>query len=714
MLRDYRSLTHQACAVEPQIRILLSPFRVFIVQGMFKLLLIFFVLVALPFEANAQPLKTTRYTLVLDNGTVAGEQVVNRLSPDEIQVHFDFKENGRGPTLDELIRIGPDQTMLEYKVTGQSEMGGFVDERFTRKGAMAEWSSKSERGTKRVRGAAFYLPLDSSWEINSLMITALSNSRTGTLRLLPEGTLVQQRLDEVVVTQGSESQVVQLMMHSGVGLSPQFFWATTDADSHLFAAILPGNYAVIKEGWQANLAELKKSQELASAKLLEDRALKLQHPMPGLTAIRNARIFNSETAKLSAPSDVYVLRGRITAVFPAGVNLTPVDNELDAAGRVMLPGLYDMHTHINRWSASYHLAAGVTSVRDLGNSNAELQQMIDEIDDGKLMSPRLIPAGFVDGESAYSSHDGILISDLNDTRHAIDWYAMRGYPQLKIYNSFPRELIPDTISYAHKRGLKVSGHVPAFMRAEDVVDEGFDELHHINQLLLNFLSTPETDSRTLDRFYIPAEKAADLDLTSIEVQDFIDKLKRNNIVVDPTLATFDFIKQRDGETADPYKSIASFMPPDIRRSFKTSTMRIPDDKTAKRYEASYKKMIEFVGRLYRAGVPIVAGTDGLAGFTLHSELVLYVKAGLTPAEAIQVATLNGAKFTNTFNERGSITKGKQADLILFDGDPTRNIEDIRKVSVVITRGKLIYPSEINAQLGVKPFVSAPPKLRSMN
>ena len=681
---------------------------------MFKFVLAFALAVSLPVCAQIQALKTIRYTIFLDNGAVAGEQIVERTSVDTIKVHFDFKENGRGPTLDEAIKVGPDLTMLDYKVTGSSEMGGPVDERFTRRGGLAEWSVKSERGSKRLREPAFYVPVDSSLEVTSLMITALSASRNSTLRLLPEGTLTQQRLDEAVVTRGTESEVVQLVMHTGLGLSPQFFWATTSAENHLFAAIIPGNSAMIKEGWETNLAELKRRQEDAAGRIPEQRAKDLQHPMRGLTVVRNTRIFNSETATLSAASDVYVLRGLITGIFPAGTYLTPVDNELDAMGRVMLPGLFDMHTHISRWSASYHLTAGVTTVRDLGNANAELQKIIDETFDGSLMSPRVIPAGFIEGESAYSAHDGILISDLNDVRHAIDWYSLRGYPHLKIYNSFPNELIPDTISYAQRRGLRVSGHVPAFLRADDVIEAGFDELHHINQIMLNFLATPTTDTRTLERFYLPAEKSAGLDLDSLEVQEFIEKLRNKNIVVDPTLATFDFIKQRNGEIADPYKTIADFMPPDVRRGFKTSTMTIPDDRTAKRYEASYKKMVEFVGRLYRAGVPIVAGTDALAGFTLHSELALYVKAGLTPAQAIQVATYNGAKFTNTLNDRGTVSVGKLADLLLIDGDPTRNIEDLRKVAAVITRGKLIYPNEINQALGVKPFVTNPPKLRRLN
>lgn len=681
---------------------------------MFKFFTLLSLLLCLSPAVYADPAKTMRYTILLENGTVAGEQTVERVGKDVLKVHFDFKENGRGPTLDEVIKLAPDQTMLEYHVTGTSEMGGTVDEKFIRKGNLAEWTSKSEKGTKRLRGKGFYLPLDSSWQVNSLMISALSNMRNQTIPLLPEGNLAQHRLAEMVVKHEDEDQVVQLVMHTGIGLSPQFFWATTGADSHLFAVILPGNFAVIKDGWQSNLLELKNTQIQEVSKILAARAKQLQHPMSGLTVIRNARVFNSETATLGSLSDVYVLRGRITGVYPAGQNLTPVDNEINAAGRVMLPGLYDMHAHINRWSASYHLTAGVTSVRDLGNANAELQKMIDDTLAGDLLAPRLIPAGFVDGDSLYASHDGFTVTDLNDVKHAIDWYTLRGYFQLKIYNSFPPELLAETISYAHKRGLKISGHVPAFVRADDVLNQGFDELHHVNQLLLNFLATDKTDTRTLERFYLPAEKAAYMDFNSPEIIEFIDRLKARQTVIDPTLATFDFLKHRDGEVSDPYKAIAANMPPDIVRSFKTGTMKIPDEQTAQRYAASYRKMIEFVGKLYQSGVPIVAGTDGLAGFTLHSELELYVKAGLTPAQAIQVATWNGAKYSNTLNDRGSITRGKLADLILIDGDPTRNIEDIRKVSVVITRGKLIYPNQINEALGVKPFVKNPPKLIKLN
>jgi imidazolonepropionase-like amidohydrolase len=153
------------------------------------------------------------------------------------------------------------------------------------------------------------------------------------------------------------------------------------------------------------------------------------------------------------------------------------------------------------------------------------------------------------------------------------------------------------------------------------------------------------------------------------------------------------------------------MPLDVQRGFRVGSMNIPDDVTAARYEKSYEKMIDFVGRMYRAGIPLVAGTDALPGFTLQRELELYVQAGMTPAQVLQIATRNAAKYTRTSNDRGSIAPGKLADLVLFDGDPTTNISDIHKVALVITQGKMILPSEVDTALGIKPFVENAPTLK---
>lgn len=243
------------------------------------------------------------------------------------------------------------------------------------------------------------------------------------------------------------------------------------------------------------------------------------------------------------------------------------------------------------------------------------------------------------------------------------------------------------------------------MRAQDVVDQGYDELQHINQLMLNFFVDDKTDTRTLQRFYLVADKTAGLDLDSKPVQDFIALLARKQIVVDPTLATFEFLHQRAGELSPIVAAVADHLPPDVQRGRRVAEMDIPDDATAARYTKSFDKLVEFVGRLHKAGVPIVAGTDEVAGFTLQRELELYVQAGMTPSQSLQVATWNAAKYARVLDDRGSISPGKRADLILVDGDPTTRIADIRKVALVLKNGTAYYPSELYEALGVKPFVA---------
>src|SRR5262249_223568 len=151
-----------------------------------------------------------------------------------------------------------------------------------------------------------------------------------------------------------------------------------------------------------------------------------------------------------------------------------------------------------------------------------------------------------------------------------------------------------------------------------------------------------------------------LDFDSKPVQDYIAFLKQHNTVIDPTLSAFVFITQRHGEVLPAYAEFIDHLPLAYQRSARVAAMKIPDAKTAARYKKSFEKMVEFVGRMYRAGIPLVAGTDDLPGFVLHSELEYYVKAGLTPAQALQIATLNGARYTRTSSERGNIAPGKLA------------------------------------------------------
>ena len=654
---------------------------------------------------DALAAETIRYVALVDGDKQAGRQVVTTGDDGVTHVDFIFKDNGRGPELKESFTLAPDHTLATYQVTGSSTFGAPVNESFKRQGGHASWKSTSDHGEQAVSGTAMYAPLGGSPAMASVSLGALAKRPDGKLPLIPGGTLSARKVAELEVKRGDETRRVQLMALTGIGLVPQFVWATTDGQPRLFAAIAPGWMQLIEEGWNANAPALEQRQKQAEAEYLSGLNTRVSHPLKGTTLIRNARVFDSTRASLGAASDVLVQDGRIVSIKAAGGHPVKADHIVDAANRVLLPGLFDMHGHLGRWDGGLNLAAGVTTVRDMGNDNATLQQIIAEEKAGTLLASRVVAAGFLEGESPMSARNGFVIKTLDEARKAIDWYASNGYVQVKIYNSFPKDLLRETVAYAHEKGLRVSGHVPVFMRARDAVEQGYDELQHINQLLLNFLVTDTTDTRTLERFYLPAEKVADLDFDSPAVQDFIALLAKRKTVVDPTLTTFDFLRQRAGELSQAFASVAPHLPPDIQRQLRSGEMKIPDAATAERYNRSYAKMIEFVGRMHRAGVPIVPGTDAIPGFTLHRELELYVQAGMTPGEALQSATWTAAKVARVLDDRGTIEVGKRADLVLVDGDPLASIADIRKVALVMKGDVAYYPSEIHEALGIKPFAA---------
>ena len=657
---------------------------------------------------TASAAETTRYVALVDGGTTkAGHQWITR-DGDKYRVDFIFKDNGRGPELKEEFTLGKDGTFTRYQVKGVSTYGALVNESFSRNGDNVTWKSTSDKGAQSVTGTALYSPLGGTPAAFSVAIAALAKRADGKVPMIPSGVLSGRKLLEAEVSKGAEKRKVQLIALTGIGFNPFTVWATTGESPRLFAFIYPGELQLVEEGWEQNGGALEAQQKIAEKELLVAFNQRVAHSLAGTTLIRNARIFDSERATVGAPSDVLLQDGRIIKISAAGTEQRSADHNVDAAGRVLLPGLIDSHAHIGFWDGALHMAAGVTTVRDMGNDNATLQQIMAQEQAGTLLAPHIVAAGFIEGESPNAARNGYVIKNLVEAKQAVDWFHEHGYPQIKIYNSFPKEILAEVAEYAHSKGMRVSGHIPVHMRAQEAVLAGYDEIQHINQVLLNFLVDDKTDTRTLERFYLPAEKVGDLDFDSKPVQDFIKLLVDHKTVIDPTLSAFDFIRQRDGEVSQEYAAVADHVPPDVRRGFYSAFVKIPDDATAARYNKSYAKMIDFTGRMYRAGIPLVAGTDDLPGFTLHRELELYVEAGLTPAQALQVCIYNGAKYARVLDDRGQVMQGKRADLILVDGDPTKNISDIRKVVLVIKGGAAYYPSEVFEGLGVKPFAAPLP------
>ena len=643
------------------------------------------------------------FVVKLENGEICGHHIVEYMRSNRIQVHYQCLENGRGDNLFEQMNLSSSGHLLHYQVTGESEMGGAIHEEFEMRNGLAHWKSTSEEGRQKVVGNPFYVPMNSTFAVNSLMISQLNRPGVKKIKLIPSGELTQQVLLRKTIEKNNRSKEIQLLMLSGIGLKPDFFWATVGKNPKFFAFISPG-YSIFLKEWESFIPGLQKEQNSITQQILEKRAKSTQHAIDGLLMIKNVSIFDSINGEVIPPRNVYVLNGRIHKITHTNESTLLPTQVIDGSEQILLPGLFDMHAHVNGWSGAYHLANGVTTVRDMGNQNKLVKEMIGQIGEGKLLSPSIIPAGLIEGKSEFSNSDGILIATLEEAKNAVDFYFQSGYKHIKIYSSFPKDFVQSTVEYAHSKGMTVGGHVPAWMSSKEAIESGFNEINHMNQLLLYLVSSPETDTRTVDRFYLPAEKFHELDFETDEVNRLIQLMKDHNITIDPTLAGFDFLKQRDGEVAEPFKSIYDHMPIDIQRSFRVGAMKIPDQETFDRYKKSYEKMVEVTGRLHRAGIPIVAGTDTFAGFGLHSELSLYVKAGLTPAEVIRIATYQAAKVSGTFDDKGSIEEGKLADLIMVKGRPTQSIEDLRKITMVFTRGNVIIPNEIYSLIHVQPFV----------
>jgi hypothetical protein len=272
------------------------------------------------------------------------------------------------------------------------------------------------------------------------------------------------------------------------------------------------------------------------------------------------------------------------------------------------------------------------------------------------------------------------------------------------------ELLPEgeariervTTALAQGPGFARTVH-PNGMIAEQAVAAGFDEIQHVNFLFLNFLSG--VDTRTPQRFTAVAEHAADLDLGSPEVRNFLALLKQRQIVIDPTVNVFEnLFTTRPGRLSEGWAEVGDRLPPQMRRGLLAGQGLPVLAGMDERYRKSFKACLAMVKALYDNGIPIVAGTDDTAGFALHRELELYVAAGIPAPAALRDATLGPARIMGRDKDLGSIAPGKLADFILVDGDPATRIGDIRKVVLTVKGGVVYDPAEIYRSLGVKPAV----------
>lgn len=364
-----------------------------------------------------------------------------------------------------------------------------------------------------------------------------------------------------------------------------------------------------------------------------------------------------------------------TVTIPAGATL------IDAKGKTILPGLWDMHAHFEQaeWGPAY-LAAGVTTVRDCGNEFEYINAIKSAIDGGRGVGPNILKAGIIDGKGPMSL--GIIQADTKEEAiKAVDRYKENGFAQIKIYSSVKPAIVKAICDEAHRLGLTVTGHIPNGMTLQQGVDSGMNMVNH-EQYVYSILKRNKDRSVNFD------------DSVSLAAIKFI---KDHHVVIDPTLGVFELAFRNVKDSITNLEPAYNTLPPPLQTLFKNMGM---EPANAIKYKPLMQSMAISVKKLYDAGVIIVAGTDmGFPGFSLDRELELYVNAGLTPAQAIKTATITPAIVMGVDNKTGSIEAGKQADIILVDGDPLNNISDIRKVSVVIKAGRVYDPVSLHQMVG---------------
>jgi imidazolonepropionase-like amidohydrolase len=392
----------------------------------------------------------------------------------------------------------------------------------------------------------------------------------------------------------------------------------------------------------------------------------------GAFAIAGATLVDVVAGHAPVPDSIVIVQdGRIAALGPRDKVTIPNGMAVvDAKGQTLLPGLWEMHTHFSgaEFGPSL-LAAGITTARDCGGEFDFLVAARDAIERRHAIAPRLLLAGLVDG-SGPAAFGAVTADTPDEARVVVAYYRAAGFQQIKLYTLLKPGVVAALSAEAHRLGMTVTGHVPSSMNAFEGVEAGMDQINH-----LNFVSQTMHAPGTRD----PIDFKSDLPLKAIQF------FQEHHTVIDPTVSWGEMA----GHTKD--VNITSFEPGIAKAPYtlvsKFMSLGAPATGGAA-FQARMAENLAVIGTLHKAGIPIVAGSDtGLIGYGLDREIELYVKAGMTPLEAIQSATIVPARAMKMDREVGTIEVGKRADLILVDGNPLQNISDIRQVSSVVANGR---------------------------
>lgn len=640
------------------------------------------------------------YSVISGNATVG--HLKTHTVGDTIQIDYDYKNNGRGPTMKESIVLNSEGFPVQWDITGNTTFGNTVDEHYTLNGTAASWTDATGSDSTTVDAALWYVNQSGSPYSAILTARSLLKSPDHSADVLPAGTLKLTEMEKTSVTVDSTTVDLTAYAISGADLNPSYFIA--DSDQRLFAVISP-TFIIVRKGFEAKEKELRAYAEKYSAERFESLQETYAHNYGKKVRIVNVKIFDPNSLALTALSSVLVDGERIVSIDAPDARGED-EVVINGAGGTLVAGMYEMHAHTGDEGALLNILAGITSFRDMGNDNEVLDDLIEKINSGVLAGPRIHRLGFIEGQSDYSANNGIVVSSEVEALAAVDSYHDKGFYGVKLYNSMNGDWAPAIVKKAHGYGMFVCGHVPAFSNANAMLRAGFDEMTHINQTMLGWVLEPGEDTRTLLRL-TALKRLPKVDLNSPKVQESMDLFVQNKVAMDPTLAIHEvLLKARNGEVWEGAKDVIDHMPPNSQREFKVALADVASPEDDQAYREGYKKIVETLKMMKDKGIFIVPGTDLGGSFFYHRELELYQQLGYTPAELVKLATYDMAQYLGDEN-LGSIAPGKLADFFLIPGNPVEDIKAIKTISMVSRGGTFYYPSEVYPAFGIKPFTPMP-------
>jgi len=598
---------------------------------------------------------------------------------------------------DETMRLGADGMPSDVVIRGVTPSGDAA-ESFTIANGQASWTSPVDKGGTAYSAASYYLPqggpfLGAAPQIDRLMAAG----RTG-LALLPSGHADFDKVASLDVDGPQGAKHVDLVLVKGVGQSPQPVWV----ENGKFFGVLAG-LGILPAGYEGNLDKLQAAQDAAIAALAPATAkqfLTADAKRPVLFS--DVKMYDADHQRFLEHQYVLTSGGKIVSVSnSAPARLPAGTRKIGGDGKTLVPGLWDSHMHIgDDFQTVSELALGVTNCRNPGGPiDLEVSQR-ERRDKLTLLAPECWDSVIVDQKGPLVAQGSLPVSSLDETLAAVRKIAANHLTAVKFYTSMKPEWIAPGAKLAHQLGLHVHGHIPAGMRTLDAINDGYDEITHIYFATMQAMPQEVVDkANTTMRLLGPGKYFKDVDLDAEPTKTVIATMAAKHITLDPTLVVVEGVLLADAGTPAPaYAPFVGTVPATVERGFKGGHIPYLPGMTRADAQASVDHMGEYVAKLFHAGVPIVAGTDGY-GYELVRELELYVKGGLTPAEALSTATISAARNVKADKRTGSIAVGKEADLLLVDGDPEKNIGDLRHVDQVMSDGYLMDGNALRKTAG---------------